>query len=120
MSLADHQHEHVTRLTGPPEITFGLRLRATRKAMGLEMAPMAELLAVGVSTYSAWENDRDTPRDIRAVARRVEKATGVPAAWLLGVAPELDLRDVRLRQVRQALEAAARALEGFDGDGDED
>lgn len=36
-------------------------------------------------SLASWETDRAKPRDIVAVAKRVEMLTHIPAAWLLGI-----------------------------------
>lgn len=71
--------------TDIPPWTFGDRLRKARRAAGLSQAELAKLLGVGTSRLSGWESDASRPRDIIAVARQVEAATGIPADWLVGL-----------------------------------
>ncbi|MDN5751517.1 MAG: helix-turn-helix domain-containing protein, partial [Pseudonocardia sp.] len=68
-----------------PQWTLDDRLRKVRRLLKLEQREMAERLEVGRQAYAAWEAGRSTPRDIVALARRVELLAGVPAAWTLGV-----------------------------------
>ncbi len=66
--------------------TFADRLRKVRKQRThLGQREFAKQLGVGWQAYAQWEADNSRPKDIVAVARRVELLTGAPAAWLLGV-----------------------------------
>jgi DNA-binding XRE family transcriptional regulator len=66
--------------------SFGDRLRKVRKRRThLGQREFAKQLGVGWQAYAQWEADNSRPKDIVAVARRVELLTGAPAAWLLGV-----------------------------------
>lgn len=74
--------------SGPviPEWSFGDRLRKVRREVAqLDQNEFADTLGVGRQGYAAWESGRTSPRDIVALAKRVELATGVPAAWMLGI-----------------------------------
>lgn len=112
MSLADHQDSEepitVVRLTGPPPLHFGLRLRAIRQAYKKEQREMAEWLGIKLSSYSAYEKGPSKPRDLIGVANRVQEITGCPAAWLLGLEPDVQLRTGR----------RLRALTCIDGSGE--
>ena len=68
-----------------PEWTFGDRMRKARREAGLTVQEFAAALDLTTSALSQYETDRSTPRDVVALARRVEALTGIPAAWLLGV-----------------------------------
>jgi transcriptional regulator with XRE-family HTH domain len=70
-----------------PEETFGDRLRRVRRALGLNQEAFASQLGadVGVKALGAWETGTREPRGAVSVARRIELAFGVPAAWLLGL-----------------------------------
>ncbi len=46
----------------------------------------AEKLGANPGQYRAWESGRNQPRDIVALAKRIEMLTGVPALWTLGLA----------------------------------
>lgn len=70
-----------------PQWSLGDRLRKARRTMGLSQAEFAKRLGENVKTYAAWELDTSAPRNVVAVAKRVEIATGVSAAWVLGVEP---------------------------------
>lgn len=62
------------------------RLRKIRRGvLGIEQAEMSDALGVGRQGYAAWEAGRTQPRDVVALARRIELLAGVPAAWTLGV-----------------------------------
>jgi len=69
-----------------PQWTLGDRLRKVRRhVVKTEQREFASLLGVSKETYTAWETDRNMPKDVVAIARRIELLTGVPAAWMLGV-----------------------------------
>lgn len=69
-----------------PTWGFHDRMRKVRfDVLGIHQADMADKLGVTKAAYAAWESGRTQPRDILAVARRVELLSGVPAAWVLGV-----------------------------------
>lgn len=78
-----------------PSITFGLRLKALRNRYGLKQNEMADKLGIHRSSYSAYEADRDKPREgIIDFAHRLEQITRIEglAMWLCGFEPELKLR----------------------------
>src|SRR5216684_3168979 len=85
MSFAEETPSEEHRVTEPPEITFGLRLRALRKQLKLEQKPMADLLGVGRPAYSAWEALTNEPSDVVEMAKHIERVTGCDAKWLLGL-----------------------------------
>lgn len=89
-----------------PPWTFGDRLRKARRAAGLSQAELAKLLGVGTSRLSGWEADASRPRDIIAVARQVEDATGIPADWLVGLSTAWTLA-LGLQGEPEAIGAAA-------------
>lgn len=69
-----------------PQWTFADRMRKVRTdILDLHQHQMAKELGVTKAAYAAWESGRTQPRDILALARRVELVSRVPAAWLLGV-----------------------------------
>lgn len=69
-----------------PEWSFADRLRKIRReVLALDQAGMARLLGVPQTSYSNWETGRSVPRDLVAVASRVQLASRVPAAWVLGL-----------------------------------
>lgn len=73
-------------VTSPPAWTFADRIRKVRRdVLGLDQGAFADRLEVSRKAYASWEMNRTTPRDILAVARRVELISRIPAAWLLGV-----------------------------------
>lgn len=51
----------------------------------MTQAEFADAIGVKEGSLAAWETDRATPRDIVAIAKRVEMLTNIPAAWLLGL-----------------------------------
>jgi transcriptional regulator with XRE-family HTH domain len=53
----------------------------------MDQRAFATALGTTHATYGHWELGTNTPRDLVAVARRVEALTKIPAAWLLGVTP---------------------------------
>lgn len=73
-----------------PEFDFGDKVRKIRRAKGLTQGEFAKQLGVTASAASAWESAGDrTPRDVVTIAKRIELAFGVPAAWLLGLDVEI-------------------------------
>ncbi len=68
-----------------PEWTLADRLRKVRLTTGLQQREFAELLQVTAGSYGGWESGNSRPRDVVALARRVELITGVPASWTLGI-----------------------------------
>lgn len=69
-----------------PDWSFGDRLRKVRRDVAqLEQGKFAEQLEVGLKAYSAWESGRTVPRELVAIAKRIEVLTGVPATWMLGI-----------------------------------
>jgi transcriptional regulator with XRE-family HTH domain len=72
-----------------PPLTLKVRLRVAREYAGLDQRAMAAAIDVAHGTYSNWESGNASPRgrDMVAVARRIQDATGVSASWLLGLDP---------------------------------
>ena len=68
-----------------PAITFGDRVRITRRDLRMTQDQFADKLGVERVTLSAWETGRNKPEDLVACAKRVQLAVGVPAWWLLGI-----------------------------------
>lgn len=66
-----------------PAWTFGDRLRKARRDAGLSQAELAYRLGTTDKSVANWESSSSTPRDLIAVARLVEEATGVSAEWLV-------------------------------------
>lgn len=70
----------------PPSWTFADKLRKIRRdVLSLDQATFADRLDVSRKAYASWEMGRTQPRDILALARRVELISGVPATWTLGL-----------------------------------
>lgn len=65
--------------------TFGDRMRKARRRSGMTGAEFADRLGITTSALGQYETDRTLPRDIVALAKAVERETGIPSAWLLGV-----------------------------------
>ena len=68
-----------------PAWTLGDRIRKARLSVGMKQREFAPLIAVQPGSLAAWESDHSVPRDIVAVAKRIEALTRVPAAWTLGL-----------------------------------
>lgn len=68
-----------------PEWSTGDRLRKVRRLVDQSQAEFAAALGQNQKTYAAWELDTSVPRNLVAIAKRIEAMTGVPAAWVLGV-----------------------------------
>jgi transcriptional regulator with XRE-family HTH domain len=75
-----------------PTWSFGDRIRKARSIVGMTQAQFAMAIDVSDASLAQWETDRARPRDLLAVAKRVQKLTQVPAQWLLGLSllPRLD------------------------------
>lgn len=67
-----------------PVWSFGDKVRKARSVAGMDQRQFATAISVGHGSLAQWETDRARPRDMAAVARRIEMLTRVPAAWLLG------------------------------------
>lgn len=68
-----------------PQWTLGDRLRKIRRHAGIGQTEFAQTLGTNQKTYASWETDKSAPRDVVAVAKRIELSTGVPAAWTLAI-----------------------------------
>lgn len=68
-----------------PHWTFADKLRKIRRSLGLSQTELADVLERNDRTVAAWETGRNEPKDIVAVANRIQMAYGVPATWILGV-----------------------------------
>ncbi|NNH23409.1 helix-turn-helix domain-containing protein [Pseudokineococcus marinus] len=68
-----------------PQWTLADRLRKIRQMAGMGQRDFSAQLEVPPSRYAQWEAGNNKPRDVVAVARRIELLTGVPASWTLGV-----------------------------------
>ncbi len=64
------------------------RLRKARQATGLDQKEFAERIGVTAASLAGWEAGRSKPRDVVAVARRIELFTRIPATWMLGLYEE--------------------------------
>lgn len=73
--------------SGPviPWWTLGDRIRKSRLTVGMDQREFAEALGLPAGSLAAWETDRAKPRDLVAVAKRIELLTRIPAAWVLGL-----------------------------------
>lgn len=68
-----------------PEWTLADRLRKARLVSGLTQEEFADRIGAKPGAYSHWEAGRNTPRNLVALAQRIELLTDIPAAWTLGV-----------------------------------
>lgn len=68
-----------------PEWTLADHLRKARQVAGMSQKEFAERLDVTPSSYAQWEAGNNKPRDVVAVAKRIEMLTRIPASWILGV-----------------------------------
>lgn len=74
-----------TRSTFRPEMGFGDYLRkARREYTSYGQKEMAAALGVTTQAYSAWEAGRNTPRDLKAIAEKLERITNIDRSWFLG------------------------------------
>lgn len=66
--------------------TFGDRIRKIRRAVNVSQGEFADAIGRTRESLSTWESGRiDAPRDVVAIAKRIELAYGVPASWTLGL-----------------------------------
>lgn len=95
-----------------PEWTFGDKVRKARSIAGLDQREFAEALGVKAGSVAQWETDRAKPRDIVAVARRIEMLTRIPAGWTLGIqeSPRPDNPDGGRHVRHEGLEPPTRWL----------
>lgn len=69
-----------------PRWTLADRLRKIRReVVGGSQAEMAALLGWPLGAYSNWEAGKAKPRELIAVATQIERVTGVPAEWVVGL-----------------------------------
>jgi transcriptional regulator with XRE-family HTH domain len=68
-----------------PTWTLGDRIRKARLSTGRNQRDFAPLIGVKAGSLAAWESDHSAPRNIIAVAKRIEALTGIPAGWVLGL-----------------------------------
>lgn len=68
-----------------PEWTFADCLRKARQIAGMSQRDFAEQLGVKAGAYAQWEADNNRPRDVVAIAKRIEMLTRIPASWTLGL-----------------------------------
>lgn len=64
------------------EWSLGDRLRKIRRGAGVSQEEFAATLSVNKKSLAAWTN---APRNVVAIAKRIELAYGVPATWTLGL-----------------------------------
>ena len=81
--MSTHRDEHIDYRA--LEWSFGDRLRKLRRAVGVSQGDFAATIGQTRDTLSAWEAGRNTPRQIVAIAQRLELAYGVAAGWVLGI-----------------------------------
>ena len=58
--------------------TLGDRLRKARRAVGVSQERFAATLGVNKKSLAAWELDTNEPRNLVALAKRIELAYGIP------------------------------------------
>ncbi len=68
-----------------PVWTLGDRIRKARTITGMKQAEFATRIGTKEGSLAAWETDRSQPRNIVAVAKRIEALTRIPATWILGL-----------------------------------
>lgn len=74
-----------------PEWTFGDRVRKARREMGWAQSELADALSatlpspVSSKSVGAWEADQNKPADVVEIAQGLERVTGIPASWFLGL-----------------------------------
>ena len=65
------------------ERVFGMRLKLLRLAMGLTRQEIADLCGFDDGSWGNWENGSRRPQAMNEVVRRIAKATGCSAGWLM-------------------------------------
>lgn len=68
-----------------PAWTLGDRIRKARSHVHMTQGEFAERIGAKEGSLAAWETDRAQPRNVVAVAKRIEALTRIPAAWILGL-----------------------------------
>ena len=68
-----------------PEWNLSDRLRKIRRDHHLTQEEMAQRVGTKAVTLAAWEEGRNRPKDVVALAQAIEREFDVPAAWTLGV-----------------------------------
>ena len=71
-----------------PRWSLGDHIRKARLTVEMDQRRFSEALGVPAGSLAAWETDRAKPRDIVAVAKRIELLTQIPATWVLGLQEE--------------------------------
>lgn len=64
---------------------FGARLALVRQRMGWNVKEAALACGVPVQSWRTWERDGVMPRDVVAVSRKINQATGADTSWLVGL-----------------------------------
>ena len=75
----------VTAMGLVPEWDLADRLRKSRLASGMTQREFAQMLGIAAPRYSQWECGNNGPRNVVEVAQMIQAATGISAAWILGV-----------------------------------
>lgn len=68
-----------------PTWTFGDRVRKARDMADMNQRDFSAAIGTTEGSLATWETGRSKPRDIVAIAKRVEMLTHIPASWLLGI-----------------------------------
>ncbi|WP_413227741.1 helix-turn-helix transcriptional regulator [Actinomyces marmotae] len=68
-----------------PKWTLADYLRKARLEVGMSQRDFAAALDAKPGTYAQWEAGNTQPRDVVALAKRIELLTRIPAAWILGL-----------------------------------
>ncbi len=77
--------QHAYEVGKLPVWTFSDKIRKARDIAGLNQKAFAERVDLSPSSLAAYETGRATPRfrDVGQLAKRIQLATGIPAAWFL-------------------------------------
>lgn len=110
-ALALHVHNScvATEKKTDEAVLAGERIRSVCRALGIDRKELARRTKIGYSTLGNYE------QGLRELgiheAKRIEKATGAPAAYLMGLIDEEDMELLRApRAVRQAALQMIRTL----------
>ncbi len=79
--------------------TFGDRIRKIRRSLDIPQGEFAAKLSETRESLSKWESGKvREPRNVVAIAKRIELAYGVPATWTLGLEEMTEPEDLRARR----------------------
>lgn len=98
--------------TWVPASTFGSRLAEARRVCGLTVEDAAARCGIKHATWSMWEREESSPRNMAEAVEKIEMALGVDRNYLMwGLSPE-----DRPRLSREHVDAGQERFSGSDAD----